>query len=60
MLNSKIFAKDIHIQWSKLSEATLAHVRSHHALSVLVAKRYGLDKAKADADVTAWMIGRSF
>jgi hypothetical protein len=28
--------------------------------SALLVKGYGLDKAKADADVTAWMAGRSF
>jgi hypothetical protein len=41
-------------------EADLANVRSHDALSALVVKGYNLDKAKADADVTAWMAGRSF
>jgi hypothetical protein len=38
----------------------LTNVKSHDALSALVAKGYGFDKAKADADVTAWMAGRSF
>ncbi|SDR43346.1 hypothetical protein SAMN05519103_03040 [Rhizobiales bacterium GAS113] len=56
----KILAKDIHAKWSKLNEADLARVKSHDALSALVVKGYGLDKAKADADVTVWMAGRSF
>jgi hypothetical protein len=60
MSNVKILAKDIHAKWSKLNEADLTHVKSHDALSALVVKGYSLDKAKADADVTAWMAGRSF
>jgi len=34
-------------------------VESHDALSALVVKGCSLDKAKADADVTAWMAGRA-
>jgi hypothetical protein len=60
MSNTKILAKDIHVKWSKLNEADLTNVKSHYALSALVVKGYGFDKAKADADVTAWMAGRSF
>jgi hypothetical protein len=60
MTNTKVFAKDIHAKWSKLNDADLANVKSHDALSALLVKAYGLDKAKADAEVTAWMAGRSF
>jgi hypothetical protein len=60
MTNTKIFAKDIHAKWSKLNEADLANVKSHETLSAVVVKAYGLDKAKADAEVTAWMVGRNF
>jgi hypothetical protein len=60
MTNTKIVAKDIHAHWTKLTEAELAQVKSHAALSALVVKAYSLDKAKADADVTTWMAGRSF
>ena len=60
MSNAKILAKDIHAKWSKLNEADLAHVKSHEALSALVVKTYNGDKAKADAEVTEWMAGRSF
>ena len=60
MSNTKILAKDIHAKWSKLNEADLTYVKSRDALSALVVKGYNLDKAKADADVTAWMAGRSF
>jgi hypothetical protein len=60
MSNTKILANDIHAKWSKLNVADLTHVNSHDALSALVMKAYSLDKAKADADVTAWMAGRSF
>jgi hypothetical protein len=60
MSDTKILAKDMHAKWSKLNEADLTNVKSHDALSALVVKGYGLDKAKADADVTAWIAGRSF
>jgi hypothetical protein len=60
MSDTKILAKDIHAKWSKLNEADLTHVKSHEALSALLVKGYALDKTKADADVTAWMAGRSF
>ena len=60
MVDTKILVKDIHSKWNKLAEADLANVKSHDALSALVAKAYSLDKAKADADVTAWIAGRSF
>jgi hypothetical protein len=56
----KIVPKDIHAKWGKLTEAELANVKSHSALSALVGKAYSLDKAKADSDVTAWLAGRSF
>jgi hypothetical protein len=60
MSDNKITAKDIYTMWSKLSQADLANVRSHDALSALVGKGYSLDKVKADAVVTVWMAGRSF
>jgi hypothetical protein len=60
MTNTKIQANDIRAKWSKLTQADLANVRSHDALSALVAKAYSLDKVRADADVTAWMTDRSF
>ena len=59
MTYSKILAKDIHAKRPKLDEADLTHVESHDALSALVVKGCSLDKAKADADVTAWMAGRA-
>jgi hypothetical protein len=60
MTNTKIQITDICTKWSKLNRADLANVRSHDALSALVATAYSLDKAHADADVTAWMVGRTF
>ena len=60
MTNTKIQANDIRAKWSKLTQADLANVRSHDALSALVAKAYSLDKVRADADVTVWMADRSF
>jgi hypothetical protein len=60
MATTKIQGSDIHVKWPKLSQGDLANVKSHDALSALVVKAYSLDKAKADADVTAWMADRSF
>jgi len=60
MSNTKILANDIHAKWSKPNVADLTHGTSHEALSALIVKAYSLDKVKADADVTAWMTGRSF
>jgi len=60
MSNTKILANDIHAKWSKLNLADLTHVKSHEALSAMIVKAYSLDKARADADVTVWMAGRSF
>lgn len=55
MANTKILANEIQAKWSKLNSSDLTQVKSDDALSALVAKAYSLDKAKADADVTAWM-----
>ena len=56
MPNTKILASEIQAKWTKLNSLRLTHVKkSHDALSALVLKAYSLDKAKADADVTAWM-----
>ena len=60
MNNTKLVAADIHSKWGKVTEAEAAKVKNQADLSALVAKAYSLDKAKADADVTAWMAGRSF
>jgi hypothetical protein len=60
MTNTKIQANDIRARWSKLNQANLAIVRSHDALAALVVEAYNLDKAGADAEVTTWMVGRSF
>ena len=60
MNDVKILAKDVHAKWGKLTEADVATVRTHDALSALVVKAYSLDKARADADVTTWMAGRTF
>ena len=60
MTNTKIQANDIHAKWSKLNQADVANVRSHEALSAVVAKAYSMDKARADADVSVWMSDRSF
>jgi hypothetical protein len=57
---AKVAAKDIHAKWPKLNDADLSMVHSHDALSALVLKHYGVDKNEADAEVKAWMDGRSF
>jgi hypothetical protein len=60
MPDTNILVNEIQAKWSKLNPSDLTHVKTHDALSALVVKAYSLDKAKADADVTAWMAGRSF
>jgi len=60
MTNTKIQTNEIRAKWSKLKEADLTNVRNHDELSALVEKSYNLDKARANADVTAWMVDRSF
>jgi hypothetical protein len=60
MTDNKILVKDIHAKWPKLNESDLTNVKTHDALSALVVKGYNFEKAKADAEVTAWMAGRSF
>ena len=60
MTTAKIQTSEIHAKWSKLNQADVANVRSHEALSALVAKAYSMDKARADADVSVWMSDRSF
>ena len=60
MTNTKIQANDIRARWSRLNQANLAIVKSQDALSALVEEAYSLDKARADTEVTAWMVDRRF
>jgi hypothetical protein len=56
----KLVTQDIYSRWGKITEEDAVKVKSHEDLSALVAKAYGLDKARADAAVTAWRAGRNF
>jgi hypothetical protein len=58
--DGKLGADDIYSRWGKITEVEAVKVKSQGDLTVLVAKAYDLDKAKADAAVTSWMAGRSF
>ena len=58
--STHISAKDISSKWSKVSETEASAIKNFDSLSEQVAKSYNLDKPKADAEVKAWMAGRTF
>jgi hypothetical protein len=61
MTNSNhVSALDISAKWSKVTESEAAAIRNVDSLSAQVQKSYGLDKAKADADVKQFMGNRTF
>jgi hypothetical protein len=59
--STHISAKEISSKWSKVSETEASGIKNFDSLSAQVAKSYNLDKAMmADAEVKAWMAGRTF
>ena len=61
MLNGKrISAEDIYAKWSKVTHPEAVAIKNVDGLSVQVQKSYGLDKAKADAEVKQFMGARTF
>ena len=58
--STQISAKDISLKWGKFSEAEAGAIKSAEALSVQLVKSYGRVKAAADAEVKAFMLGRTF
>ena len=57
---NRVTAKEISTKWGKLSETEASSIKNFDGLSAQVAKSYNLDKSKADAEVKAWMAGRTF
>lgn len=58
--STQVTAKEISSKWGKFTEAEASAIRNLDGLSAQVAKSYNLDKPKADAEVKAWMAGRTF
>jgi hypothetical protein len=58
--STQVTAKEISSKWGKLTEAEASSIKNLDSLSAQVAKSYNLDKPKADAEVKAWMAGRTF
>ena len=58
--SNHVSAQDISSKWSKLTESEAAAIKNVESLSAQVAKSYNLDKAKADAEVKAFMGSRTF
>jgi hypothetical protein len=58
--SNHVSAGDISSKWSKVTQAEAAAIRNTDSLSAQVQKSYGLDKAKADAEVKAFMSTRTF
>ena len=52
--------KDIQAKWDKFSEIDVGALASEDDLVTQVVAKYSLDKAKAQADVTALLNGRKF
>lgn len=57
---TQISAKDISSRWDKVTESEAAAIRNVESLAAQVAKSYSLDRPKADGEVKAWMVGRTF
>jgi hypothetical protein len=58
--STQVTAKEISSKWGKLSESEASSIKSFDSLSAQVAKSYNLGKPQADAEVKAWMAGRTF
>jgi hypothetical protein len=58
--SSHVSAQDISAKWSKVTQNEAAAIRNVDSLSTQVQKSYGLDKAKADAEVKQFMGARTF
>jgi excinuclease UvrABC nuclease subunit len=58
--SNHVSAQDISAKWSKVTQNEAAAIRNVDSLSTQVQKSYGLDKAKADAEVKQFMGARTF
>ena len=57
---NRVYSKDISAKWPKLSAAEADALKTPEALSAQVMKSYSLPKEQAEADVKAWLAGRTF
>jgi hypothetical protein len=57
---NRVSAEDIYAKWSKVTQSEAAAIKNVDGLSAQVQKSYGFDKAKADAEVRAFMGARTF
>ena len=58
--SNHVSAQDISSKWSKVTRNEANAIKNVEGLSAQVAKSYNLDKAKADAEVKAFMGTRTF
>ena len=58
--SNHVSAQDISSKWSKVTQNEANAIKNVEGLSAQVAKSYNLDKAKADAEVKAFMGTRTF
>ncbi len=57
---NRVLSKDISAQWPKLTPAEAGTPKTPEALSAQIMKSYNLPKDQAEADVKAWLAGRTF
>ena len=57
---NNVSAQDICSRWAKVTQVEAAAIKNTVGLSAQLEKSYGLDKAKADAEVKAFMGSRTF
>lgn len=57
---NQVAAKDITQRWPKFTQAEADALKSPENLSAQVMKTYNMPKLQADADVKAWLAGRTF
>ena len=57
---NRVSTKEISAKWPKFTESQADGLKSVENLSAQVAKSYNLSHAQAEADVKAWLAGRTF
>jgi len=58
--SARITARDISSRWGKFSEAEAGAIKSVEALTAQLVKSYNREKGAAEAEVKAFMSGRTF
>jgi hypothetical protein len=58
--SNHVSAQDISSKWTKVTPSEANAIKNVESLSAQVAKSYNLDRAKADAEVKAFMGTRTF